>query len=316
MFPFLKVQFGKLLGTHPLQWVGWLMAFAAVPHLLFVAAGFRPWEGSQGFRKPILFFVSTGMTVWSLGYIRTLFSDPRKRLGIVNGCLDFILAVSLILEVALIAKQAWRRVHSHFNQATPTDRAVEIAMLVCIFIASLIILRDCIRVFRPLSTDIANALAIRTGMVLLMVSVLIGYTISVYGWMQLSAGGDPTTVPPRGVMKFPHGAAIHALQLLPCVSWLAWAMQSRQAVLSVQLAIASQCTLLVYAIRQTCMGLDRWEIIQSTDPQIPWQFSRAIVGPYVGPSLLLLVGLLGGLSLWYAIDIRNRKHIRSRINQA
>jgi hypothetical protein len=311
MLPYLKALLGKLFGPHPLQWVGLLMAFAAAPHVLLVEAGFRPWEGTQGFRKPVLFFVSTGMTLWSLGYIRTLFSDQRERLGFGNRCLDSILAISLILEVSLIAMQAWRHVASHFNHDTPTDRAVELAMLGFIFIASLIILRDTFRVFRPLSTDIANAVAIRAGMVLLMVSVIIGYTISVYGWMQLSAGGDPTTIPPRGVMKFPHGAAIHSLQLFPCVSWLAWAMQSRKALLAVQFAIASQCALLLYAIRQTCLGRDRWEITPQADPLIPWQLDSVIVGP----TLLLLIGLLAGLSLWFAIDLGNGLRSRSITKQ-
>jgi RsiW-degrading membrane proteinase PrsW (M82 family) len=62
-----------------------------------------------------------------------------------------------------------------------------------------------------------------------------------------------------GVLKFPHGVALHAIQMLPIVAWLAHILKLPNAVRIVQGALASQLFFLCYAIWQTSQGRERFD---------------------------------------------------------
>ena len=68
------------------------------------------WEGPVSWRKPILFGISTGMTVLSIGWL-----VPKLRPSKIDMFLSAGLGISLVVEVALITVQQWRGVASHFN---------------------------------------------------------------------------------------------------------------------------------------------------------------------------------------------------------
>ncbi|MFO0527171.1 MAG: hypothetical protein ACK52A_03650, partial [Planctomycetota bacterium] len=111
-----------------------LLIGSGLLHLLLWRLGTEPWESPISFRKPALFGISTGLTLWScLWVLRQL---PGSRLATSLGRL---LTGTLLLEVALITLQTWRGVPSHFNRSTPTDAAIETTLLVLISIATLII---------------------------------------------------------------------------------------------------------------------------------------------------------------------------------
>jgi len=235
------------------------MTAVAIPHALIVGLELRPWLGDMGFRKPILFFVSTGLTVWSLGYLRMLLMPSQGWRCKWNRSIDLLLGVALSVEVSLIAVQAWRGRKSHFNHSTLIDRNIEVVMTFCIAIATAIVVYDTFRSFRRLATSCANAWALRAGMLFLTVSCALGFGISIYGWRLMSHGVSPSIVLPRGVLKFPHGAAIHALQLLPAIAGISGWIQSRLGVQAVVAAITGQALFLGYSMRQTWLGHDRWE---------------------------------------------------------
>ena len=115
----------------------------------------------------------------------------------------------------MITLQRWRGTASHFNHATTIDEIIDFSMLGLIVIAFLGICYFTVRCFGNLKLDADYQLALRAGMVFLFASCLIGFVISVYGYERLAAGLSPEKVGKSGVPKFPHGIAIHALQLLP-----------------------------------------------------------------------------------------------------
>jgi hypothetical protein len=49
---------------------------------------------------------------------------------------------------------------------------------------------------------------------------VVGFVISSFGYHQIAANHSPEVVGDHGVTKFPHGIAIHALQILPAIAWL------------------------------------------------------------------------------------------------
>ena len=106
----------------PLKWSGILLIVSGLVHIPIWLADGSSWEGSVSWRKPILFGISTGMTLWSLSWLEKNLN--RRWLDSVVG---WIVSVSLVVEVALITLQRWRGTASHFNHTTTFDEIVDFA---------------------------------------------------------------------------------------------------------------------------------------------------------------------------------------------
>lgn len=221
------------------------------------------WEGAISWRKPILFGISTGLTVFSLGLLLSKI-QPRT----YDAPVSIMLCVSLAVEVGLIALQQWRGVASHFNNATLIDRCIDKSITILIAIAFAIIVNYAWRTMISIQGSPAERLAWRAGMAFLFVSCIIGFIIFFYGQRQHNLGHDPSLFGTAGVPKFPHGIAIHALQILPLLVWLG----SRLNLPSIRLyRIAHYGTLLfsamlIYSLLQTISGRSRWDFFLPSQP--------------------------------------------------
>ena len=233
-----------------------LLGVALVPVWLVTAGS---WEGSVSWRKPILFGVSTGLTLCSLGWaFNALVQKTRFDHGVAS-----VIAGSLGLEVLAITLQQMRGVPSHFNHATPFDALVDRAMLWLIVIAFAGILHQ---TYRVLTSDLKltsdQKAALRWGMIYLVVSCLVGFVISFYGFHQIAQGLPPEKVGDEGIAKFPHGAVIHSLQLLPFFGWslkqLSILESSRLS--AVRWWIVAIGLMFLYSVIQTWMGRSRWSL--------------------------------------------------------
>jgi hypothetical protein len=125
------------------------------------------------------------------------------------------------------------------------------------------------RLFRqatPLAADML--LAARAGLVLLVVSCLLGIWVNVLGELRQAAGLEPERFGAAGVPKFPHGAVIHALQWLPLFAWAARMAGCCERVRLRMVAFATLGTLLVgiYAVVQTMLGRSRWDATPASLP--------------------------------------------------
>jgi len=95
-----------------------------------------------------------------------------------------------------------------------------------------------------------------------MVSCLIGFAILFHGNAQVTAGNDPSIYGKAGVTKFPHGVAIHTLQLFPLACWLMTklGLPIEQRTRLIVYLIASTTTLLLFSIIQTLSGQSRFDL--------------------------------------------------------
>lgn len=223
--------------------------------LYFVGDG--GWEGSVSWRKPILFGISTGMTLWSLGWLA-----KHLKPFLWDVPVAVLLSIALSFEVLLIALQQWRGEASHFNRGTPLDAGIDLAMLILIVIAVAGICYFFCRCFNlvNLAQDYRTALVI--GMLLLIISCAIGFVISSHGYAQADRNLPSEVVGTRGVAKFPHGVAIHALQMLPGLIWLMRRLRFNlnQRMMMLWATTGSTALLLLFALLQTWSGYDRFEI--------------------------------------------------------
>jgi hypothetical protein len=216
------------------------------------------WEGPVTWRKPILFGLSGGATCLSLGWVFARLPRRRGDVALAN-----LTALALTIEVALIDLQRWRGVASHFNRATPLDGFLYDLMGGLILFVTVVTADLTLRSLgRQLPLPADMALALRAGLVFLLVSCLLGIVVGMHGEQQLTAGLEPERYGVAGVPKFPHGIVIHAIQWLPLVAWAAgWAgIGPRRRLAVVWLATIGTAGLLGYAILQTLAGRDRFDV--------------------------------------------------------
>ncbi|MDB4439713.1 hypothetical protein N9153_02185 [Planctomicrobium sp.] len=218
-------------------------------HLACVFLTGAEWEGPVSLRKPALFGISAGLTLWSLSTI----ADHLKMVRGMRVVRD-VVAMSLLLEVALITLQFHRGVPSHFNHHTPLDTCIESAMHVLILIATACICWFTWQADQLTGLDETMVEAIQAGLWFLVVSCLIGIIITLIGIVQLEDGRSPHLLGRAGVLKYPHGATIHALQTLPALVWLMSLFRVPSAVPLIRFSIAGHVLLLAHALRQTLQG--------------------------------------------------------------
>ena len=250
-----------------------LLLISGLIHAMIFLGFDRQWEDPLSFRKATLFGISTGVTLWSCLWVLHSLSATRT-----DKKLSLLMCSSLVIEVALITLQTWRGVESHFNRSTLIDACIEFAMLVLIIIAMVCIAWITLRTwrgnFKPETTPGSNSAA-RWGMLFILISGGIGFAITGLGSMQLALGNSPRywpSTPPfepssiefpinaKGVLKFPHGATLHAIQILAFIAWLARKAPAAVGLRAVRLWAASHACLLIYSIYQTAIGHARFEL--------------------------------------------------------
>ena len=242
----------------PLALWGVILVVSGLVHIAVWGVLGGPWEGPVTWRKPILFGISGGLTSLSLGWAWAQLPWRRGDLWLAR-----ITAWALAIEVALIDLQRWRGVASHFNRQTPLDSWLYDVMGGLILFVTVVICDLTIRFFRQRPSLPADMLlAARAGLVLLAVSCLLGIWASVYGDTQVARGLPPEIYGAAGVVKFPHGVVIHAIQGLPFIAWAARraGLGERTRTLIVAIATAASALLLGYALAQTLAGRPRFGV--------------------------------------------------------
>lgn len=201
----------------PMYVAGSILILSGLFHLLVFLISGGSWEGPISWRKPILFGITGGLTTisvaWVIGYL-----VQRRSLRIMS----WIFAVSMFIEVSLITMQKWRGVASHFNLTTPFDGAVFAMMGTLIMIVAIIIAIVTFKSFPVLNANPEMKLAIRSGLLFLNLTNVLGIILVAYGnyILRVSPGHAPNIYGHAGMMKVPHGLAIHAIQVLPILAWL------------------------------------------------------------------------------------------------
>jgi len=241
-------------GGWPLR-LGILLVVSGLFHVAVWGVRGGSWEGPLSWRKPILFGLSAGLTAVSLGWAWAHL--PKRRF---DGVIAAAVAWALVVEVALIDLQTWRGVASHFNRATRFDSLLYDTLGILILFVSLAAADLAVRSFvQPVRMEPDMLLALRAGLLFLVVSCALGIWSSVHGDLAMARGLAPETFGRAGVTKFPHGAAIHALQWLPALAWAAAraGLPRSRRLWIVAAATAGTAAFLAYAILQTFTGRAR-----------------------------------------------------------
>jgi hypothetical protein len=251
--------------ARPWQRLGYLVGAALIlvglGHLLAWLVVGGAWAGPVSFRKPTTFGISFGLTTvtmaWVAGQLRI--SDRTGWLLLVP------LTLADISEVVWVSVQRWRGVAAHFNDDTALDNLLFVVMGgVAVAVAATVILIVAVLSFRGMRSSPSMALAIRAGLLILLVAQVVG------GWMiqhglglaEQGATDGLTTFGAAGVMKVPHAVAIHGIQVLPALAWLLSfaALPEPRRLGLVRVAVVGYVALVVVSILQTAGGVAPFDV--------------------------------------------------------
>ena len=245
-------------GPRPYRRLGYLIGgaliLAGVAHLVVWLVVGGAWAGPVSFRKPTTFGISFGLTTITLAWIA-----GELRISNRSGWLLIApLAVANTYEVVWVSVQRWRGVASHFNFDTTSDTWLFILGGAAIAITVIVILILTVLAFTAIQGPPSMALAIRAGLLILLVAQGVG------GWM-IAHGVGPasdgqtiglTTFGAAGVMKAPHAVSIHAIQVLPALAWLLSlaTIDERRRLSLVRAATLGYVALVAVSLIQTVAG--------------------------------------------------------------
>src|SRR5262245_41330571 len=196
--------------------------------LLLIMAMIAPFDGRQvmginPWIKPIKFAISIAIYALTIGWL--LYELPlgeRVKRGV-----NWVIASTLIIEMALITMQAARGVTSHFNQATAFDAAVFGVMGTAITLNILVIAYVTLKFWRTDAKIPAPYLwGIRIGLMVFALASLEGFVMVSHSAHSVGVPDGGAGLPlvnwsvKGGDLRVAHFFGMHALQVLPLVGYL------------------------------------------------------------------------------------------------
>ena len=223
----------------PLTAAGLLMVAALATFLAGLGLDPRVITGAPAWLKPAKFAASTSIFMFTLAWMFSYLPGwPRLRRAV-----GWIAAATLVLEVALIALQAWRGTTSHFNVGTRLDATVFGVMGTAIIVQTASSVAVTVALCRQPFADRAFGWALRLGMVIAILGASTGglmtratpaqladtragHRMTVFGAHTVGAPDGGAGLPgtgwslQHGDLRVPHFVGLHAMQMLPLIALL------------------------------------------------------------------------------------------------
>jgi hypothetical protein len=267
--------------------VGAVLIGVGLVHLLGFAVLGGPWVGPVAWRKPFAFGVSFGLTTVTLAWLSGYQHLGRR----LQWWLLAPLAGANTSEVAWVGVQRARGVAPHFNFDTTLDAALFVGGGVAIVVTVAVILTLTVGSFGRVDGPAGMAVAMRTGLVCLVIAQLAGGLMIYQGIIAVEAGAAQlTTWGDAGIMKGPHAVGIHGIQALPGLAWLlsfsAFDVGRRRMIAAA--ASGGYAGIVAVSVIQTLSGLAPWDLTAITGPVLVVSLAG-----FCGAAVAALVGLRG-----------------------
>ena len=195
--------------------VGLILFVSGLVHVGILLVTGWTWIGPVSLRKAATFGLSFGLTLPSVAWATSYLRLPAR--GLVLG----VFIVTSVVESALISMQAWRGVPSHFNFATPFDTAVSTTLALGGGVIVLVGVVCTLAAFAGAGGLAPSmALAVRTGLVVLLVAFATGAVMVARGVVEARGGQAQLAYDTAGSLKPLHAVAMHVVLVLPALAWL------------------------------------------------------------------------------------------------
>jgi hypothetical protein len=220
--------------------------------VVWLANGAPSLVGPVTWRKPIEFGISGAITTLSLAWV--LSRLPRSSGWDWSAA---TLIAFFVPETLLIDTQQWRGVPSHFNYDTDFDTAVFSVMGILIGVVAIGIAILAVRSFGRVNGPPSTALAIRAGMIFLLLGQFMGGLIVANGVGPDSTVANASIIGAAGELKVPHALGLHGLQVLAILALILerTPVSGRSALMGVASCAVGYALLIAAGTLQTYAGL-------------------------------------------------------------
>ena len=193
--------------------VGLVLFVSGLVHVGILLVTGWTWIGPVSLRKAATFGLSFGLTLPSVAWATSYLRLPAR--GLVLG----VFIVTSVVETALISMQAWRGVPSHFNFATPFDTAVSTTLALGGGVIVLVGVVCTLAAFAGAGGLAPSmALAVRTGLAVLLVAFATGAVMVARGVVEARGGQAQLAYDTAGSLKPLHAVAMHVVLVLPALA--------------------------------------------------------------------------------------------------
>jgi len=224
--------------------VGLVLFVSGLVHVGILLVTGWTWIGPVSLRKAATFGLSFGLTLPSVAWATSYLRLPAR--GLVLG----VFIATCVVETVLISMQAWRGVPSHFNFATPFDTAVSTTLALG---GGVIVLVGGVCTLAAFAgaggLAPSMALAVRTGLVVLLVAFATGAVMVARGVVEARGGQAQLAYDTAGSLKPLHAVAMHVVLVLPALAWLlahtSWAEARRLRLVGVAVVADAVLTAVV-----------------------------------------------------------------------
>ena len=258
----------------PLTAIGLLMLAALAAFFVGIFVDPRTIGGAPAWLKPAKFAASSAIYTLTLAWVFTMLPSWRRTRLLIG----WTTAVVFVLEVAIVAAQAWRGTTSHFNVSTTVDAILFGVMGLAILLQTLSSVFVATALFREPFAQRAMGTALRAGMVITIVGASSAGLMTTPTRAQaaelretghLRTSGAHTVGAPdggaglpgtgwsreHGDLRIPHFVGLHALQVLPIVALIARRRRSDDNALRiVRAATTSYVALFVILLVEALRG--------------------------------------------------------------
>ncbi len=231
--------------------------------------------GAPAWLKPAKFALTTAIYSLTLAWVFTHLPNWPSTRRVVGR----VTASVMLVEVAVIALQAFRGTTSHFNVATPFDAALFSIMGVAIISQTISTVAVAIALWRNQFADAAMGWALRAGMTITIMGASVGGLMTAgptpEQMAEIKATGRITVVGAHtvggpdggpglpgvgwstrhGDLRVPHFFGLHALQALPLFAFLLSRRPNPRNVVVVQSVACVYALIFVFLLAQARMGV-------------------------------------------------------------
>lgn len=228
--------FHQLKQRNPLlYWFGWFNILVGLACLTGMYIDNMQVLGVNRWLKPMKFYLSVGIMVWTMGWLLYYLSNAKKvRLY------SWVIVVSMFFENAIILLQALRGTTSHFNVKTPADGVLFSVMGILIIIFTIVCILICISFFlqRHFNIPTAYVWGIRLGILFFIIFSLEGGIMISMMKHTVGAADGTAGIPllnwsrQYGDLRIAHFLGIHSLQVLPLIGFYVAKSKSQMLLMS------------------------------------------------------------------------------------
>jgi len=199
---------------------GLLLILSGLAHLVVFAVDGGPWDGPVSWRKPVTFGVSFGATLIAVTWVTSYLRVGRRPRALLLA----VFAADCVVEVGGITLQAWREVPSHLDMETPFDTAVSMTLAVGGGVLVVVLTAFAVASFRHRPSGPSGPsgmdLAVRSGFAILLVALASGAAMIARGVVLTRTGHQEAAYHSTAPLKPLHGVSLHAVLVLPLLTWL------------------------------------------------------------------------------------------------